>query len=47
MKIDIHCKGMDLTDAIRAHVEDKLGKLERILPGEVDIVNFIEFETKD
>lgn len=46
MKIDIHCKGFDLTDAIRAHIEDKFGKLERILPGEADIVHFIEYETK-
>ncbi len=32
MKIDIHCKGMPLTDAIQNHVEDKLGKLKRMLP---------------
>lgn len=44
MKIDIQCKGMSLTDAIRDHVEDKLGKLEKLLPGEVDVLTMLAHE---
>lgn len=42
MKVDIHCKGMELTEAIRIHVEDKLTKLDRILPGEVDTLVILD-----
>ena len=38
MKIEIHCKGSKLTDAIRSHVEDKLSKLERLHRGEIDVL---------
>ena len=38
MKIDIHCKGTNLTDAIREHVEEKLAKVDRILRGEVEML---------
>ncbi len=42
MKVEIHCKGLPLTDAIREHVHDKLKKIERILPGEVDVLAILE-----
>lgn len=42
MNVDIHCKGMSLTEAIRTHVEDKLSKLDRILPGDANITVFLD-----
>ena len=42
MKVEIHRKGMPLTDAVREHVYDKLGKLDRILPGEIDILTILQ-----
>ena len=42
MKVEIHCKGMPLTDAIRDHVNDRLGKLERLLPAGVDILTILD-----
>lgn len=45
MKVDIHCKGMPLTDAIRDHVYDKLGKLERILPGEIEVLTILKYNS--
>lgn len=42
MKVEIHCKGMPLTDAIRDHVHDRLGKLSRLLPGEVEILTILD-----
>lgn len=41
MKVEIHCKGMPLTDAVRDHVHDKLGKVTRLLPGEVEILTIL------
>lgn len=45
MKIDIQCLGMLQTDAIRSHVEDKLSKLERLLPGEIDVGVILNYES--
>ncbi len=45
MKVEIHCKGMSLTDAIRDHVHEKLGKLSRLLPGEVEILTILDHNT--
>lgn len=47
MKIDIHCKGMSITDAIRNHVEEKLGKIEKILPGELDVLTILNYESSN
>lgn len=44
MKIDIHCKGMSLTDAIRTHVEDKLAKLERLVPGQLEALTVLHYD---
>jgi|GEM_PF-449681 len=44
MKVDIHCKGMSVTEAIRSHTEDKLSKLDRILPGEIDVMVVLTYE---
>ena len=46
MKIEIQCKGMTITDAIRNHVEDKVGKLERVLPAGVEPVAHLAFESE-
>ncbi len=46
MKIDIHCKGLSLTDAIKEHVHDKMKKLDRILPGEVEILTILEHSNR-
>ncbi|TNE51350.1 MAG: ribosome-associated translation inhibitor RaiA [Deltaproteobacteria bacterium] len=45
MKVEIHCKGMSLTDAIRDHVHEKLGKLSRLVPGEVEILTILDHNT--
>lgn len=47
MKIDIHCKGMQLTDAIRTHVEDRLGKLDRVLPEGHDPLVILTYEASN
>lgn len=41
MKVEIHCKGMPLTDAVRDHVHEKLGKVTRLLPGEIEILTIL------
>lgn len=41
MKVEIHCKGMPLTDAVREYVDDRLKKLERLLPAGVDILTIL------
>lgn len=45
MKIDIQCKGFSLTDAIRNHVEDKLAKMEKFLPGEADVLTILAHDS--
>lgn len=45
MKLNIQARGMTLTDAMRTHVEDKLGKLDRILPGEVEAHVILQYES--
>lgn len=46
MNFDIHFRGMDPTDAIRAHVEEKLGKLDKLLPGAHDVLVILRHDTK-
>lgn len=46
MKIEIHCKGMPLTDAIREHVEEKLGKMSRMLPAGVEPLMMLHYESE-
>ncbi len=45
MKLNIQARGMALTDAMRGHVEDKLGKLDRILPGEIEAHVILQYES--
>lgn len=44
MKVDITGRHIDITDALREHAEDKLGKIDKILDGptEAHVVLFIE-----
>jgi putative sigma-54 modulation protein len=46
MKIDIHCKGTNLTDAIREHVEEKLSKIDRLLRGEVEVLVVLNYSAE-
>ena len=45
MKLNIQARGMALTDAMRGHVEDKLGELDRILPGEIEPHVILQYES--
>jgi putative sigma-54 modulation protein len=45
MKFNIQARGMSLTDAMREHVEDKVGKLDKMLPGEIEVHVILSHES--